>query len=563
MNALHLALRALDPHQFEHLVFHLLKERHPQANITRVNGVAGDEGIDIFAGQLDGRPNVWQCKAFAHGVGESQKHQIRDSLNQALHHCRPQRWVLCLSSDLDPKALRWFQRYAASKSNDTEVTLWQASEIVHQLLWAHTIREQFFPGIVINTTMLREHLNRTTGLSTDDLAALTEENAQTYLARRQAHDQRLAYSITHHRDTPPIEAPGTIASITSGSTTINIYARDLAALRRDPPTLQLHLTEDGVNKLREFQRTGQAQAFVGPTDLVDFTTHFDFLLPPVPERNFVQVHVECTPTLKVPLRLTFGKDNPVVYEYLEFVCTRVGTEELVLENTTRPFRITILFGPNRKGMVTFTLQAEGHDVMAVRRFITAMSTAARDGIIECYDLERGARLGKLGGGLQLPKWIEEYQAFIEDVATICDVYGVTLTMPSAPTEQDVNNIRLLAQYALGKQVALDDFTLELRKVIQLPEALCDAMLQPSDFRLTTPANPESVTIFGTTVPTGMITIDIPKATIQDAEGMRQFLRDAAVGTTKKITLTTREIVIARRYPNNEEPDDPQQAQPAA
>ena len=277
----------------------------------------------------------------------------------------------------------------------------------------------------------------------------------------------------------------------------------------------------------------------------------------------MQLEVVCTPTLKVPLRLTFGKDNPVVYEYLEFLCISVGTEELVLENVTSPFQTRILFGPNRKGLVTFKLQAVGHDVMAVRRFIAAMRTAARDNVIECYDLERGVRLAKLGVDIQLPKWMDQYQAFIEDVATVSEVYGVALVLPAAPNEQDVNNIHLLARCAIGKQVTLDDFALELRKAIQLPEALCDAILQPANFRLTTPANPESVTIFGTTVPTGMITIDIPRAVVEDAEGTRQFLRDAPVGATRKVKLTTSESIFARRYPNSESMDNQERAQPAA
>jgi hypothetical protein len=79
-----------------------------------VKGAAGDEGLDVFVGQLYGKPAIWQCKAFANGVGESQKEQIRESLRTALRNFSPSYWILCLSVDLDPKASRWFEKFKAS-----------------------------------------------------------------------------------------------------------------------------------------------------------------------------------------------------------------------------------------------------------------------------------------------------------------------------------------------------------------------------------------------------------------------------------------------------------------
>src|ERR1017187_8828055 len=135
MNALYQALKALDPRQFELLVVHLLKARYPEIEIKHIEGSAGDEGLDVIAGRLDEQPTIWQCKSFQNGVKDSQKRKIRESFNQALQYYTPKRWVLCLSVDMDPAALRWFQHFQRSHAGDTQVEFWQASDIVQQLLF--------------------------------------------------------------------------------------------------------------------------------------------------------------------------------------------------------------------------------------------------------------------------------------------------------------------------------------------------------------------------------------------------------------------------------------------
>jgi restriction endonuclease Mrr len=43
-------LRELDRDKFEGLIFQLLRERYPGADIKRVDGAGGDEGVDTFKG---------------------------------------------------------------------------------------------------------------------------------------------------------------------------------------------------------------------------------------------------------------------------------------------------------------------------------------------------------------------------------------------------------------------------------------------------------------------------------------------------------------------------------
>jgi hypothetical protein len=53
--ALYQRLKELDRDQFEKLCFHLLKAKYPLANVRHVEGKAGDEGIDSYAGRFDGK----------------------------------------------------------------------------------------------------------------------------------------------------------------------------------------------------------------------------------------------------------------------------------------------------------------------------------------------------------------------------------------------------------------------------------------------------------------------------------------------------------------------------
>jgi hypothetical protein len=70
-----------------------MSERFPSAKIQYVEGAAGDEGVDFFAGVLSEGPTIWQIKAFQVTIlGDPQKAQIRKSLRDAFTKIRPRIW---------------------------------------------------------------------------------------------------------------------------------------------------------------------------------------------------------------------------------------------------------------------------------------------------------------------------------------------------------------------------------------------------------------------------------------------------------------------------------------
>ena len=95
-------LRSLSPSKFEHLCFRVLSAKYPNARLKMVEGSGGDKGLDIFSGLLRGTLVIWQCKRFDY-VRRAQKKQIRKSLETALRHYQPLRWVLCTTVNLTAK----------------------------------------------------------------------------------------------------------------------------------------------------------------------------------------------------------------------------------------------------------------------------------------------------------------------------------------------------------------------------------------------------------------------------------------------------------------------------
>ena len=117
-----------------------------EQDIRHVEGAAGDKELDVFAGELYGKPAIWQCKAFPNGVGKSQKQQVRDSLRTALKHFSPAHWILCLSVDLDEKASRWFEKLKKSNADRVNIGQMFASNIVNELLHRRALQDHFFPN---------------------------------------------------------------------------------------------------------------------------------------------------------------------------------------------------------------------------------------------------------------------------------------------------------------------------------------------------------------------------------------------------------------------------------
>ncbi|HWZ50785.1 MAG TPA: hypothetical protein VNW54_04910 [Granulicella sp.] len=121
MSDLELQQRELSKDQFESFIHQLLMAKYPGAEIKRVDGAGGDEGIDSFLGLLRVGAAIWQSKHFSGRIKIAQKKQILKSIKAAFTNRNPALWTLCLPINhavlLSPDATR--KAYLAAEDGDT------------------------------------------------------------------------------------------------------------------------------------------------------------------------------------------------------------------------------------------------------------------------------------------------------------------------------------------------------------------------------------------------------------------------------------------------------------
>jgi len=263
VNALYQRLKELDTDSFERLCFHLLKERHPTANVRRVEGAGGDEGVDSFLGELTSGSVVWQSKVFPNGVKNPQREQIRRSLKTAVDKIRPAIWVLCLSVDMDIRAHQWFEKLTKSYAARVAIGLCQASDIVAELMHRKALRECFFPGAALDIAEIRAMLLRTNKATDDELSKIAMEDAEQLIERLKTRDARFNYELVVSPEGGILRKPASDVafSISKGTLTVNAFPRDVEALRSDPPKLQVTFKGLGRENFWNGSRLGKDNPF--------------------------------------------------------------------------------------------------------------------------------------------------------------------------------------------------------------------------------------------------------------------------------------------------------------
>src|SRR5229473_6803929 len=342
MDSLVKRIKDLDQTAFQQLCFHLMFEKYRSANVRYVEGAAGDEGLDLFTGDLSMGPTVWQCKAFQVTIlGDSQKGQIRKSLRDAIKNVAPKLWILCLNMNLDTKAHRWFQRLQATHAARGLVIAdpIQGVDLARELMFHKTLRDHYFPEIGLAVSEIRALLTGTDALNDSSLEKLATENTEQWLERIRDKDPRFSYEISFCGDRgpdmfPPPSEQGLVAAMTDGRKVIKAFARDIEALRLDPVGVKFQVSGDGAKKFIDLLRTGRAQRF-NPQEIRGLTTTIPLLSGVDFDRGNITLIARSVPDESIlPLRLTFtNASESVTFDYLPFKKTRAGTDEVEISTT--------------------------------------------------------------------------------------------------------------------------------------------------------------------------------------------------------------------------------------
>ena len=551
MNAFYQRLRDLEPKTFEDLCFQIISARHPGANVTRVDDAGGDKGIDIFAGNLADGPTIWQCKFFKNGVRSSQKTQIKQSLRVAVQHFQPRRWVLCIPIDLNANGHTWFQQLRREYQERVDVGLFQASQIVRELIHRRDIRNMFFPGAVLEPEELRSILARTGEYTDRELEKLTLENVQQYLQRLRNRDARFDYQVIfvphagERSSRSPL--PGLIARVTDSNKQIEVFARDIEALRLDPPKIHFTVKGDGVRKLQEALEHG-TRVELSPSEFSRFHSSFDFLLSSNPDPQHQRLTIEpsfITRPRQFEFKVILGTGpSAISYESIPFGVSRrelKGTAprmELVTIEDELPFRMSIAFPVLKLGIppveadIAFRARFAGKEIHEVRKFVKAMMALRETGDVEVWDVRRGTPFFTAQMSFEtFPDSNDSLLPLLNDVCAIADTFKAQVRFPDVFTADDAATITLLLALARGGEAGMEvqGISCTLTKNAQHERSFLDSLGREITFQFHVDRVSPPPCLFGAQIDTGPCLIVAERAIIADEERVRKEYVSAEEG----------------------------------
>ena len=555
MDPLYQRLKELDPDTFQKLCFQILKERHSGLRLKHVDGASGDEGLDVFEGELDRHPAIWQCKSFANGVRDSQKDQIRESLKAALKNFSPANWILCLSVDFDAQTHRWFQRLQKSFASQVNIGLFSASDIIHELIHRRSIRNHFFPEATINPIELKSLIMRTGDMTPKELERITDANIEDVIERMKERDARFNYQIIYDGDLGPVSRQphplpsGLVASLSTGMKTINVFARDVQALAANPPTFRLSLKGTGVQKALQFWKTGIQQEFnseeLGPVT-TDFPLLSSFLQSGNPPARLIAGPPPALTNRKRFVRVTFRKpgEPPIEYSAMELRPNRVGAEEAEFicgkRNLFFDIAVVMPFPLDRQGHPTITIRHArylGADVRQVKKFLDALTALRAGGELEFFDLEAEAVFATVGGATldgENPAELGFHQ-MVSDLAQIAERFRVEIRLPSDMSDEHLESIVFLKTLIEGGSLPIENISAVLIKSeenrLAVPQLLTES---GGRLRLEHQRCEPMPTLFGQTIDTGPYALEAD-VQFNDLAGTLQNFQSAASGEGTRIS----------------------------
>ncbi|MGN6128531.1 MAG: hypothetical protein ACTHON_18385, partial [Humibacter sp.] len=124
---------------FHRMISALVGVMYPTAIDIRPD--PGDWGLDVVAGSLEDRVQVWQVKYFYTNVGKSQRDQVRESLVSAMKAAKDEgyaveAWTLCVACELSAPEKKWWDgrvRAWSKEFPDVVFDLWEASRLRRSL----------------------------------------------------------------------------------------------------------------------------------------------------------------------------------------------------------------------------------------------------------------------------------------------------------------------------------------------------------------------------------------------------------------------------------------------
>lgn len=142
----------------------------------RIRVCQGDGGIDILVGDFSKEVDIYQCKYFIDGVGESQQQQIRESYDKAKSSpdYKIKSWYLCIPCQLNIKEFSWWSSWKNKKENLDQIpmSLYEGSYLIGQFKKYELYNEIFDEDIRQSLEQILLYLNEEKQRIFDEIIAL-------------------------------------------------------------------------------------------------------------------------------------------------------------------------------------------------------------------------------------------------------------------------------------------------------------------------------------------------------------------------------------------------------
>jgi hypothetical protein len=552
MKELYQRLRELDPDTFQRFCAQLLHEMYPSTEITHVEGAGGDQGLDVFTGNLSGSLVVWQCKAFSNNVGNAQRMKILKSLKTALSQFSVRKWILFVSVDLNLASLRWFHQLQITYRDRVEIELFSATSIVNQLIHHRALVDHFFSGASIDLTELKRLVVGTSDLTVAELEKLNLINVEDYQERLKSLDPRCGFEVVYAGDGNPLSDSiheATVLSIKEGSRTVNVFARDVRSFNADPPTLELTVQGEGVRKFSELVRSGKPQEF-DASDIVDLKSNWPFVPSLQVSKDFKLLAGPNSSVKKTIIRtriLVRLAADLVEYKFIELSLKHAGKEEVVLASTNSllPFTLSVVLPRDcaGNGSITFQKCFPGKSVRSVQKFQHMLSLLSQGGEIILEDLERENQFAS-GTFSFSPQILEQLaiSEFINELVEFEDAFGIKLLIPENPEQADHETFLLLRALVRKQKLRGKIVTFEIVKSEDNLMATLDMLTNSTAISIRFSSLEPKPRFFGVEIGTGPCLMTVDPFVPKDRKDLCEAFVKAKIGEAVRVTLDPDSVI---------------------
>ena len=530
-------LKELAWSRFEELCFQLLQARFPALKLHRIEGSSGDEGIDIFTGEIEGEHTVWQVKFFTEKISKTQRDSIRKSLKRVLSKNPPKRWVLCLPINLDISTFRWLQKLGKSYGSTVEIDAYAASDIIRDIIHYRSIKEHFFPDIH-NEDLFRAVLKQARGLTDREATAFTEDNIQEFLKDLQNKEPRFGFQVVFTRDVDPKARPsGAIGSLSLGNRTVYLFPRDIQALQDNPLKMSLAFTPQAQEKLERMYRFGDAATFT-KNEVNVLKNPLPTILPQLGKTDSFEISFgrrRLAHILRAKCEV-IGNDESVIFDYIEFEDEKVGQEELVLVSKEARLGFImrlVLRKEGQPGAISFLYLLAGSLPSAALKLFKSIRLIRKGGHVRVTDLETGKQIAMGMAEIETEAgWEDELVCFLEKLERISRYFGTELRLPTSELlESDLETVDILDYLCQGGTVNVTDASANLVKSEENSGLIQDYAEKEHGFSLTYKSSNQQPApkVFGKTLNIGLVEVSSEQVRIKNGKQTTEAFKRAKVG----------------------------------